>query len=252
MKSEKQQCSLQKNLQIVPGKAADFDSLAEYHYKGHKRIGYAKIFVIQTKNDSRQPVWNRLKEGPKRPIGVILYSMPMPHVAARNVATNNRYVEFGDRQLALAMINREIRTITRVIIHPQYRGVGLAHWLVRQTLPLAGTPLVEAIAVMGRVNPFFEKAGMKRYDQPIRPDAVRLIEALKYAGIKHQSFADTQELLRQIEQLKSATQQFVKNEIQKYTTQYDRHGKKQTIEKQAEIIEQRLFARPVYYLWSRP
>ena len=27
-------------------------------------------------------------------------------------------------------------------------------------------PFIEALAVMGRVNPFFEKAGMTRYDAP--------------------------------------------------------------------------------------
>jgi len=34
--------------------------------------------------------------------------------------------------------------------------------LVRETLPVAGRPYVEAIAVVAKYNPFFEKVGMKK------------------------------------------------------------------------------------------
>jgi hypothetical protein len=34
--------------------------------------------------------------------------------------------------------------------------------LIRETLPLAGTPFVELIAVMPKYSPFAEKAGMRR------------------------------------------------------------------------------------------
>jgi hypothetical protein len=48
------------------------------------------------------------------------------------------------------------------VIHPKYRSIGLGAKLVGETLTHAGTPCVEAIAVMARYNPFFEKAGMQR------------------------------------------------------------------------------------------
>ena len=50
-------------------------------------------------------------------------------------------------------------------MHPKYRTIGLGQRLVRETLPLAGTPCVETIAVMTKYNPFFEKAGMKRVQE---------------------------------------------------------------------------------------
>ncbi|MCD6537013.1 hypothetical protein J7L18_00140 [Candidatus Bathyarchaeota archaeon] len=52
--------------------------------------------------------------------------------------------------------------ISRVIIHPKYRSVGLGSRLVRETLPLVGRKYIETMAVMARYNPFFEKAGMTR------------------------------------------------------------------------------------------
>jgi hypothetical protein len=50
----------------------------------------------------------------------------------------------------------------RVVIHPKYRSIGLGAKLIRETLPLAGTPFVELIAVMAKYSPFAEKAGMKK------------------------------------------------------------------------------------------
>jgi hypothetical protein len=42
------------------------------------------------------------------------------------------------------------------------RAIRLGSKLVRDTLQLAGTEFVEMSAVMGKYNPFAEKAGMKK------------------------------------------------------------------------------------------
>jgi GNAT superfamily N-acetyltransferase len=52
-----------------------------------------------------------------------------------------------------------------VIIHPQFRSLGLASALVRHVCEQCTTRYVEAYAVMGRVHPFFEKGGMIRHDR---------------------------------------------------------------------------------------
>jgi ABC-type ATPase with predicted acetyltransferase domain len=62
------------------------------------------------------------------------------------------------------LINEEIARISRVVIHPKFRGIGLGEFLVRETLPKVDAKVVEVLAVMARYNPFFEKAGMLRVD----------------------------------------------------------------------------------------
>jgi hypothetical protein len=62
------------------------------------------------------------------------------------------------------LINDEIARISRVVIHPKFRGIGLGAFLVRKTLPQVNAKVVEVLAVMARYNPFFEKAGMVRVD----------------------------------------------------------------------------------------
>ncbi|MBS7649678.1 hypothetical protein KEJ17_08575, partial [Candidatus Bathyarchaeota archaeon] len=54
---------------------------------------------------------------------------------------------------------------------------------VRETLPLAGTPYIEMVAVMAKYNPFAEKAGMTKIAES-RPDPrlIRVAEALAAQG----------------------------------------------------------------------
>ena len=68
----------------------------------------------------------------------------------------------------------------RVVVHPKYRTIGLGQRLVRETLPLAGTPFVELIAVMAKYNPFAERAGMTKIaEQPPAKKALKIAETLR-------------------------------------------------------------------------
>jgi ABC-type ATPase with predicted acetyltransferase domain len=62
------------------------------------------------------------------------------------------------------LINEEIVRISRVVVHPKFRGIGLGEFLVKETLSRVNAKVVEVLAVMARYNPFFEKAGMLRVD----------------------------------------------------------------------------------------
>jgi hypothetical protein len=64
--------------------------------------------------------------------------------------------------MTMQEINKQLSTINRVVIHPKYRTIGLGAKLIRETLPQAGTPYVELIAVMAKYSPFAEKAGMQK------------------------------------------------------------------------------------------
>jgi hypothetical protein len=69
------------------------------------------------------------------------------------------------------------------VIHPKYRTIGLGVKLVKETLPLAGKPYVETVAVMAKYNPFFEKAGMtKIVESKPDPRIVEAVEKLKAFG----------------------------------------------------------------------
>jgi ABC-type ATPase with predicted acetyltransferase domain len=69
--------------------------------------------------------------------------------------------------MSMKELNEKLSIISRVVVHPKYRTIGLGSKLVRETLHLAGTPYVEMPAVMAKYNPFAEKGGMKKIaEQP--------------------------------------------------------------------------------------
>ena len=98
-------------------------------------------------------------------------------------------------------MNANLRTISRVIIDPRYRALGLARRLVQAYLAAPLTRCTEAVAAMGRLVPFFAHAGMHeltmtpaRRDLPltqvIRSLAIEpweLIETTRAASAVHAS-----------------------------------------------------------------
>lgn len=59
-------------------------------------------------------------------------------------------------------MTRQLWVLARVVLHPAYRGGGVASAFVRSACRLCPVRWIEALAVMGRTNPFFEKAGFTR------------------------------------------------------------------------------------------
>jgi len=82
------------------------------------------------------------------------------------------------QKMAMRELNEKLTIINRVVVHPKYRSMGLGAKLIRDTLPLTGTPYVEMVAVMAKYNPFGEKAGNLLYRgatqaKPSRPKAAK-------------------------------------------------------------------------------
>jgi len=149
------ECSLVREMRIEQGTLQDYRKLAGFHYRDSKSVvACQKVFVLKRGDEVA---------------GVIVYSSPA-------VAAFGRRKAFG-RSLTLEEINRDVALISRVVVHPKYRTIGLGVKLVRETLPLAGKPYVETVAVMARYNPFFEHAGLTKISEG-RPDP-RILEAVE-------------------------------------------------------------------------
>ncbi|MFA5252285.1 MAG: hypothetical protein WC454_06855, partial [Phycisphaerae bacterium] len=133
-------CSVVKNLRIVRGDFEDYKKLARFHYRDSRPGAYTAIFVI--KNSAAVSAAKRTPRqagGLNEPVGVIVYTMPSMGAELRNVATGNFFTGF-DNRTRLGLINKNIRCISRVIIEPRFRGLGLANRLVRETMPEMDVP----------------------------------------------------------------------------------------------------------------
>jgi len=237
-------CSVCKRLQIVPGGLDDYKRLAHYHYRDSKPGPATAIFTL--KGDSRMARALHTKT-----VGVIVYSTPHPRLQLRHVATDNFFVGF-DTGTQLALINKNVRCISRVIIEPRFRGLGLASRLVRETMPEMNVPIIEAIAVMGLVNPFFERAGMKAYRAKPLASSVQLIEALDLVGIKNVELIDANKVQRKLDRLVAHKARFIELEIRRFLKSHGRRRDMQAGHERTRYVLSKLTARPIYYIWFNP
>ena len=233
-----------KKLQIVRGCLGDYKKLAHFHYRDSRIGPFAAIFVIR-------PSKALLVRLGTNTIGVIVYTMPSVGVELRNIATGNLFASL-DKGTRLALINKNIRCISRVVIEPRFRGLGLASRLVRETMPKMGVPLVEAMAVMGLVNPFFEKAGMKAFTAKMPARCVQLVEAFSLVGIEKEELTDSEGVQQKLDQLERRGVEFIGLQIKHFLQSYGRRRYERAGLERTGFVLSKLTLRPVYYIWFNP
>ncbi len=149
-----EKCSIFKGVRIEKASIEDYNKLSRFHYRTKGKDESAGLRL----KDCYRLLYNDAL------IGVIVYSRSYLNLKARNMIFGERYVYTpGDLHRA-RLINEEIARISRMVIHPKFRGIGLGAFLVRETLPLVKAKVVEVLAAMAKYNPFFEKAGMIRVE----------------------------------------------------------------------------------------
>lgn len=157
------ECSLTKEMKIEPGTKEDWKKLSAFHYRGHGVSVPRKIFKM-TRGEEL--------------CGVIVYTYPPPACYGRRLVLP---------RMTMAEINQNLSTINRIVIHPKYRTIGLGEKIIRETLPQAGTPNVEMIAVMAKYSPFAKKAGMQKVVEQQSVESVKtLVQALLRLGFNLQ------------------------------------------------------------------
>jgi len=111
------------------------------------------------------------------------------------------------------------------VVHPKYRSIGLGWRLIRDSLPLAGTPCIEMVAVMAKYNPFAEKAGMtKIVEQPPTREAVNIAEVLHAVGFNTQLLGSSTYVLAKLKleasQLNRVKEAFIHNIQPRFMKQF--------------------------------
>lgn len=187
------ECSLVKEMRVEPGTRDDWRHLCDLHYRSHNIAATREIFSLRRGGEL---------------CGVIVYAYPPITCLGRRLVL--------PRMLPKKM-NKELTTISRVVVHPKYRSVGLGAKLVRDTLARAGTPCVEMVAVMAKYNPFAEKAGMKVaiYQVPGK-EALKIADVLEQLTFNTKLLGSQSYVLRKLEKsdpqaLATLKEAFIKN-----------------------------------------
>ena len=235
------ECSIADKLHIVPGTVDDYKQLARYHYRAGRPGPITAVYAL--KSAGRLPGVR-----PETLAGAIVYSRPVPSLRLRNLATLQMFAGL-DRSTQLSLVNANIRCISRVIIEPRFRALGLACRLVRETMPAQDVPIVEASAVMGMAHPFFERAGMTAYTAPPSKRHARMIEAFSSVGIEQDDLIDPPGVHEKLAALRLPETAFIEREITMFVESYPKQRKAPPSLERTRFVLSKLTARPTYYIW---
>ncbi len=146
------------------GTSGDYRELECFHYLTKRPATWAAVWSIRylPRNCPTPESNSRLAA-----VGVLSYPVPSCRPRERVLDRLN-----FTRAQNLAFANQQVRTISRVVVHPQFRSLGLSTILVQCLCDNCDTRYVEAIAMMARAHPFFDRAGMTRIaperdDEPV-------------------------------------------------------------------------------------
>ena len=140
-------------IDISAGTAADYRTLERFHYLPCRPATWAAVVSAKyvPPDDSR----------PAKLIGVAVLSWPSALNSGRNQAFDLARLRYGQR---IRWANENVRTISRVVVHPQFRSIGLSHALIDWLCDRCTTRYIESSARMGRAHPMFDRAGFHRID----------------------------------------------------------------------------------------
>ena len=149
-------------LTIGRGTARDYGALAPFHYLADRPATFADVWAVRYEPPAGAatgpPVSRALSRALSRPVAVGVLSYPVPSCAGREAFLRRRRRSRRDN---LRFANRHVRTISRVIVHPQFRALGLSTALVRCLCHHCDTRYVEAMSRMADAHPLFRRAGMR-------------------------------------------------------------------------------------------
>ena len=175
-------------MEVEQGSIDGWRKLSGFHYRGHNVAVPRKIFRL---------MWR------KTLCGVIAYTYPPPSCYGRRLVLP---------RITIREMNKQLSIISRVVIHPKYRTIGLGAKLIHETLPLVSTPYVEMIAVMAKYNPFAEKAGMQKIAEQQKVESVSGVsKVLSKLGFDLQLLGSERYVKEKLESLNSEQINDLKN-----------------------------------------
>jgi hypothetical protein len=239
---------LPRPVTLSPCEFKEYKKLSHFHYRQGSAGLISQCFGLYYPSTS-------LITREKRLIGIIVYAYPPLNSRLRNLATNRYFLTPPTRSERAKLINRDLRTISRVIIDPQFRSLGLASAIVRETLPLIEKPFIEASAVMGQFHPFFEKAGMIRHTAAPSPTKQKLHQAFANANIDKEALLDPSALKQKIESLPASALSTLNTQINRHYIAHRQAVFSSKINPDLNWLLPRLcshlLTNPTYFLWQQ-
>ncbi len=239
--SFKRECSLLSQVSIEPCTLDELEGLEKFHYRGKVRAIVKHCFKATLNGEI---------------VSGIVYVCPHLALKGRNIALPE-FRGRSNREMAMK-VNKEILRISRVIVIPKYRSIGLGAEIVRRTMPLVKKKVVETLAVMSKYNPFFERAGMTRVDVEQDKTELKDLAVLRAIGFRTELLPSRNHTEKVVSRLGKKELEIVKKFALKYCAVAKRRSvalipRINLLDRGAITEALRLYStRPVYLYWRDP
>lgn len=234
---------------LVQGSMRDYTALKEHHYRAERPATATRVLVLR---HTAQTAAARFKKTPQpqQTVAVLVESLPSLSCKLRNWALSDRHGTWLAPRQRATLLNQEVRVISRVVVHPCWRGMGLAVRLVRAALHDPTTLYTESLAAMGRVNPFFERAGMTAYHRPPHAFDTRLIDAMRTINLDPNDLALLDQTHVKINALGDGKRDWFYKELYRWYRQNGGRAATHSTDPTVHLrtARKRLMLEPVYYL----
>jgi len=204
-----------KNLFISKGTFTEYKKLERYHYSKQEPGPFTHIFCIRP----------RIKNYKTLPpiIGVHTIGMPLPDLRPRTKATNEFFKKPKSKSERLKLVNKKIRYASRIIINPLFHNLGLAKWLISETLPMVGFPIIETLTHIDYTNVLCVKAGYKVFNTPSPAYYTKLCNAIRKTGLTVDFRLLPETFHKRLEMLSPETRLELEQEIHQFLSRF--HGR---------------------------
>lgn len=158
---------------IRQGTLSDYQRLSRHHYRCARPATISSVLVDEVAG----------ADGIRWLRGVLVVSMPARFGPWRRRA-------WPDLEPGIDVLNRSVRAISRVVVDPRWRGMGVGRGLVTAYLAEPLTDRTEVVAAMGGFSPLFEAAGMRRVEWLPSRRVRRLRAVMSAVGLEPWRLAD--------------------------------------------------------------
>lgn len=246
---------LKNQLIIARGTLKDYLVLDDYHYLNTPLPPHKYIYTVRPRPANPRTTvtgFNGPAHGHASLVAVIVYSTPLRDLKARTTATASYFKQPTTLKERLELINKNILYVSRLVVDPRYRRLGIADWLWRETLKLQTVPVVESLTMLPVRKDWLESLGFSLYYSPTPQSIRRLKKAFKKAHLTGSCLKIPQVAQKRIDALLTDEKIKLERSLHDFLHQYRSHEHMpDSIERTAYILSKLPYPN-AYLIWLNP
>lgn len=246
---------LKSQLSIEEGTKKDYFVLDQFHCLNTPLPPVKKIYTIRPR-PATERWYCKGFQGPAYGhadlIGVIVYSSPLRDLRARTKATDGYFKRPTTTSEQLRLLNKNVLYVSRLVLDPRYRRLGLADWLWRETLKLQTVPIVESMTPLPVRKEWLESLGFKIYYNPTPQSIRKLKKAFAKAKINPKCWNCAEIAQRRIDALVHDDKVKLDRSLHHFLSNYRQHEHDPNSIKRTMYILGKLPYPNGYLIWFNP